>query len=54
MKAFVITGPRQARVAEVDPPVAGPGLVVVDVERAGVGGTDVELFTGEMEYFAQG
>lgn len=54
MKAFVVTGPRRAGVREVDPPVAGPGQAVVDVERVGVCGTDVEFFTGEMAYLHQG
>ena len=30
------------------------GQVVVDVRRAGICGTDVELFTGQLAYFAQG
>ena len=50
MRAFVLTGPRTAAVQDVDPPVARPGQVVVDVERVGVCGTDVEFFTGEMSY----
>jgi threonine dehydrogenase-like Zn-dependent dehydrogenase len=50
----VITGPGRAEVAEVAEPVAGPGEVVVDVERAGVCGTDVEFFTGEMAYLHTG
>jgi threonine dehydrogenase-like Zn-dependent dehydrogenase len=54
MRAFVLTGPRQFTVAEVEPPAAGPGQVVVDVERAGVCGTDVEFFTGHMAYLHQG
>ena len=54
MRAFVITGPGKADVLEVDRPVAGPGAVVVDVERAGVCGTDVEFFTGEMTYLHTG
>jgi threonine dehydrogenase-like Zn-dependent dehydrogenase len=54
MRAFVITGPRECRVAEVAGPVAAPGQAVIDVQRAGVCGTDVELFTGEMAYFRQG
>ncbi len=32
----------------------GPGEVVVNVERVGVCGTDVEFFTGEMAYLHQG
>ena len=39
---------------EVPAPVATPGEVVVDVERVGVCGTDVEFFTGEMAYLHQG
>jgi len=54
MRALVITGPGSARVQEVQAPRAGPGQVVVDVRRAGICGTDVELFTGQLAYFAQG
>ncbi|MCR6489065.1 alcohol dehydrogenase catalytic domain-containing protein [Amycolatopsis sp. OK19-0408] len=54
MRAFVLTGPRQGAVHEVPSPRAVPGEVVVDVERAGVCGTDVEFFTGEMAYLHQG
>ena len=54
MRAFVITGPGRAEVLDVDEPVAVPGEVVVDVERAGVCGTDMEFFTGEMAYLHTG
>jgi len=54
MRALVITGRESARVEEVEAPVAGAGQVVVDVRRAGICGTDVELFTGQLAYFAQG
>jgi threonine dehydrogenase-like Zn-dependent dehydrogenase len=54
MRALVITGPGSARVSDVDDPVPGPGQVAVDVRRAGICGTDVELFTGQLAYFAQG
>ena len=54
MRAFVINGPGRAEVIDVDPPVAGPGEVVVDVERAGVCGTDMEFFSGEMQYLHDG
>ena len=54
MRAFVVTGPRQCSVREVEPPSPLPGQVIVDVERAGVCGTDVEFYTGEMEYLRQG
>jgi 2-desacetyl-2-hydroxyethyl bacteriochlorophyllide A dehydrogenase len=54
MRALVITGPGSARVSEVEDPVPGAGHVVVDVRRAGICGTDVELFTGQLAYFEQG
>ena len=54
MRAFVVTGPGEAGVYEVEVPAAGPGEVVVDVERAGVCGTDVEFFTGHMQYLHDG
>jgi threonine dehydrogenase-like Zn-dependent dehydrogenase len=54
VRAFVLTGPLQAEVRDVDPPIAGPGEVVVDVHRVGVCGTDVEFFTGVMAYLHQG
>jgi threonine dehydrogenase-like Zn-dependent dehydrogenase len=54
MRAFVVTAPREAGVQEVDAPLAAPGQVVVDVERVGVCGTDVEFFTGRMQYLHEG
>ncbi|MCW2641666.1 MAG: alcohol dehydrogenase [Dactylosporangium sp.] len=54
MRAFVVSAPGTAAVEEVEPPAAGPGEVVVDVERVGVCGTDLEFFTGEMAYLRQG
>lgn len=54
MRAFVVSGPGRAGVEEVQPPAAQPGEVVVDVDRAGVCGTDVEFFTGDMAYLHQG
>jgi 2-desacetyl-2-hydroxyethyl bacteriochlorophyllide A dehydrogenase len=54
MRAFVVTSPCRFAVHDVEPPVAVPGQVVIDVERAGVCGTDVEFFTGEMAYLHQG
>jgi len=54
MRAFLITGPRAASVADVPEPRATDGHVVVDVIRAGVCGTDVELFTGSMPYLHDG
>ncbi|WP_432995326.1 zinc-dependent alcohol dehydrogenase [Dactylosporangium sp. CA-233914] len=54
MRALVLTAPGEAGVREVADPVPAPGEVVVDVERAGVCGTDVELFTGELSYVQTG
>jgi 2-desacetyl-2-hydroxyethyl bacteriochlorophyllide A dehydrogenase len=54
VRAFVITGPGRAEVRDVDPPEPAPGQVVVDVERAGVCGTDMEFFTGHMAYLRTG
>lgn len=54
MRALVLTGPGRAEVQDVPEPQAGPGQVIVEVERVGVCGTDVELFTGEMSYLHTG
>jgi threonine dehydrogenase-like Zn-dependent dehydrogenase len=54
MRAVVFTGPGQCAVHEVPVPVVAPGEVVVAVERVGVCGTDVELFTGELSYLKTG
>jgi 2-desacetyl-2-hydroxyethyl bacteriochlorophyllide A dehydrogenase len=54
MRALIIAAPRSARVRRVPVPVPGPGQVAVDVRRAGICGTDVELFTRELPYFDQG
>ncbi len=54
MKAFVLMAPRISLVADVQEPVARSGEAVVAVSRAGVCGTDVEFFTGEMAYLHSG
>ncbi len=54
MRAFVVTTARTASVVDVEPPVPRPDQVIVDVARVGVCGTDVEFFTGEMEYLRRG
>jgi threonine dehydrogenase-like Zn-dependent dehydrogenase len=54
MRAFVLTAPREYAVEEVAAPEPVPGEAVVDVERVGVCGTDVEFFTGEMAYLHDG
>ena len=54
MRALVISGAGSARLEDVEAPVPGRGQVVVYVRRAGICGTDVELLTGQLAYFAQG
>ena len=54
MRALAFTGPGKAEVLDVPAPTAAPGQVVVDVERAGICGTDMELFSGEMSYYGTG
>ncbi|WP_330293009.1 zinc-dependent alcohol dehydrogenase [Streptomyces sp. NBC_00576] len=54
IRAFVLTAPGKYEVQEVPAPVAVPGEVVVDVERVGVCGTDMEFHTGAMAYLHQG
>lgn len=54
MRALVISGPRVAGVRDVPDPRPAAGDLVAVVERVGICGTDVELFTGEMAYFDQG
>lgn len=54
MRALILTGPGVASVQDVPVPIAAAGEVVVEVVRVGVCGTDQELFSGEMAYFASG
>ena len=54
MRALVVTAPRRAEVQEVPDPTPAAGQLLVDVERVGICGTDVELYTGEMAYIEQG
>ena len=54
MRALVITAPGHAEIQDVPVPEPGPGEVVVDVHRAGICGTDIEFFTGEMAYLHSG
>lgn len=54
MRAFVLTGPEEYSVQDVPRPMPARGEVVVDVERVGVCGTDVEFFTGDMAYLHDG
>jgi threonine dehydrogenase-like Zn-dependent dehydrogenase len=47
MRAFQVVERGRGEVVDVDPPVAGPGQVVVDVARVGICGTDTSLFFGD-------
>ena len=47
-------GPKQVEIKELPNLVAGAGQLLVDVERVGICGTDVELYTGEMAYYKSG
>ena len=50
MRAVEITKPYTCVVVDVPAPLAPRGFVVVDVQRAGVCGTDVEFFKGCLLY----
>ena len=54
MRAFVVTAPRRGEVQEVDDLVPMADQLLVDVERVGICGTDIELYTGVMAYIGQG
>lgn len=54
MKALQILGPRQAEIRDLTPLEPSQGSLLVEVERAGICGTDIELFTGEMAYYKSG
>jgi threonine dehydrogenase-like Zn-dependent dehydrogenase len=49
MRALVITGQKEASIEDVAPPEAAPGLVVIDIQRVGICGTDMGLFQGAPE-----
>jgi threonine dehydrogenase-like Zn-dependent dehydrogenase len=54
MKALVVTGPHRAEIQEAPAPRPEPGEVVVQVRRAGICGTDREIWTGGMSYLQSG
>ncbi|CAN5856488.1 alcohol dehydrogenase catalytic domain-containing protein [soil metagenome] len=54
MRALVVRAPGEARVQWVDEPQAAAGQVIVDVERAGICGTDAEFYSGQMAYLGTG
>ena len=54
MKAARLTGPRQIQYTEVPEPTCGCDEVLVQVQRVGVCGTDIEMYHGTMAYFKMG
>lgn len=54
MRAVVLVGPGRAEIQDVDDLPPGAGDVVVEVHRVGLCGTDHELYSGAMAYFASG
>src|ERR1019366_7266563 len=54
MKALRVVAPRTVEIQDLPDLIAGPGQLLVDVERVGICGTDIELFTGEMAYYRSG
>src|SRR5206468_2079349 len=46
VRAVLLEGPRQAVLREVPPPRLGPGDVLVEIERAGICGSDISVFRG--------
>ncbi|SDY55619.1 zinc-dependent alcohol dehydrogenase [Herbiconiux ginsengi] len=53
MKAFLVTSPATGAVSDVAPPEPGAGQVVVQIDHAGICGTDVGLFRGDPDRLAQ-
>jgi threonine dehydrogenase-like Zn-dependent dehydrogenase len=54
MRAFVITSPQVGSVVEVADPKVGDHDLLVEIERVGICGTDVEFFNGDMAYLTSG
>lgn len=54
MRAFVITEPHIGSVVQVNEPVVGEHDLLVEIERVGICGTDVEFFNGDTAYLHSG
>jgi threonine dehydrogenase-like Zn-dependent dehydrogenase len=54
MRAFIITEPHIGSVVQVNEPVVGEHDLLVEIERVGICGTDVEFFNGDMAYLHSG
>ena len=54
MRAFIITEPHVGSVVQVNEPAVGEHDLLVEIERVGICGTDVEFFNGDMAYLQSG
>ncbi|MDA0710136.1 MAG: alcohol dehydrogenase catalytic domain-containing protein [bacterium] len=49
MRASVYSGPKQVSVQEIEEPVLQDGMVMIQVARAGLCGTDLHIYQGHMD-----
>jgi len=54
MKVLRIVAPRKVEVVDLPDLSPAAGQLLIDIKRAGICGTDIELFTGEMAYYKSG
>ncbi|MEI6295814.1 MAG: alcohol dehydrogenase catalytic domain-containing protein, partial [Actinomycetes bacterium] len=54
MRALRVIAPHVVEIQDLPDLIAGPGQLLVNVERVGICGTDIELYTGEMAYYRSG
>jgi threonine dehydrogenase-like Zn-dependent dehydrogenase len=54
MRALHVIAPHVVEIQDLPDLIAGPGQLLVNVERVGICGTDIELYTGEMAYYRSG
>ena len=50
MKQAVMTAPGEIEIRDIEPPVPGPGEVLLKVQRIGVCGSDVHVYHGKHPY----
>ncbi len=54
MRALRVIAPRTVEIQELPDLIVRPGQLLLNVERVGICGTDIELYTGEMAYYRSG
>ena len=54
MRALRVIAPHVVEIQDLPDLIAGPGQLLINVERVGICGTDIELYTGEMAYYRSG